>query len=60
MAEVLSAHLGEHVRGIDLTDAHVDFSRECVAVDEVAVIAAPSYGGRLPRLTAQKVSAGAG
>ena len=56
VAEFLSAHLGEHVRGIDLTDAHVDFSRECVAEDEVAVIAAPSYGGRIPRLAAQRLA----
>ena len=55
VAEELGTHLGEYVREIDLTDAHADFSRERVAEDEVAVIAAPSYGGRIPRLAAQRL-----
>lgn len=55
VAEGLGTHLGEYVREIDLTDAHADFSRERVAEDEVAVIAAPSYGGRIPRLAAQRL-----
>lgn len=43
VAKVLSEHLGEQVRKIDLADAHADFSQENVAEDEVAVIAAPSF-----------------
>ena len=56
VASLLSSQIGEHDRQIDLTDAKLDFSREEMTPDEVAVIAAPSYGGRIPRLAAQRLA----
>ena len=56
VASLLSSQIGEHDRQIDLTDAKLDFSREEVTPVEVAVIAAPSYGGRIPRLAAQRLA----
>ncbi len=56
VASLLSSQIGEHDRQIDLTDAKLDFFREEMTPDEVAVIAAPSYGGRIPRLAAQRLA----
>ena len=56
VANLLSAQIGEYDRQIDLTDAKLDFSREQVTSSEVAVIAAPSYGGRIPHLAAQRLA----
>lgn len=40
---------------IDLTDAKEDFSAVAFARDDVAVIAVPSYGGRVPDLAAERI-----
>lgn len=56
VANLLSAQIVEYDRQIDLTDAKLDFSREQVTPAEVAVIAAPSYGGRIPHLATQRLA----
>lgn len=40
---------------IDLTDAKNDFSAFEIAMDDVVVIAVPSYGGRVPALAAERI-----
>lgn len=42
---------------VDLTDSRVDFSAIALEPDDVAVIAAPSYGGRVPGAAVERLSA---
>lgn len=53
--EALTADWGEPARIVDLTDAGMDFSGVALQAEDVAVIAAPSYGGRVPALAAERI-----
>lgn len=44
------------VSEIDLTDAGADFSTVSLEKDQLAVIAAPSFGGRVPALAAERIA----
>lgn len=55
-ADIITKELGMPVRKIDLTDAKADYSVQNIEKDELAVIAAPSYGGRVPALAVQRLS----
>lgn len=44
----LTAEWGEPAAKVDLTDALTDFDAITLEKDAVAVIAVPSYGGRVP------------
>ena len=44
------------VNEIDLTDAETDYATLSLNKDDIAVIAVPSYGGRVPLLAAQRIS----
>lgn len=44
------------VNEIDLTNAQIDYSALSLKNDDIAVIAVPSYGGRVPNLAAQRIS----
>ncbi|WP_366914424.1 hypothetical protein [uncultured Oscillibacter sp.] len=47
-ADLLTEALdGEHT-AVDLTDSGTDFSAVTLTPEDVAVIAVPSYGGRVP------------
>ena len=47
---------GEPV-AVDLTDSQADFSAVALTEEDVAVIAVPSYGGRVPGIAVQRLSA---
>lgn len=51
----LTAPWGKAVRSVDLTDAGIDFSSVVFHREDVAVIAVPSYGGRVPGLAAERI-----
>ncbi len=44
------------VNEIDLTNAQTDYDSLSLKKDDIAVIAVPSYGGRVPLLAAQRIS----
>jgi len=44
------------VNEIDLTSAETDHTSFCLKKDDIAIIAVPSYGGRVPPLAAQRIS----
>lgn len=56
-AELLTRGLSDDVARIDLTDARADFSAVDLDGAGLAVIAVPSYGGRVPAVAAQRISA---
>ncbi len=55
-ADILTAKLGNDINRIDLTDSKCNFSALNSKVGNLAVIAVPSYGGRVPALAAERLS----
>jgi len=56
-ARILCSSLSPNTKVIDLTDTAIKPIRLPVNKDAVAVIAMPSYGGRVPELAAERVKA---
>ncbi len=56
-ADILSQSLAEQVQEVDLCDRNVDFSKIVFDADDIALIAVPSYGGRVPQTTIVRVGA---
>lgn len=56
-ADILAKQLAEEIHSVDLTDSRADFSDISLNKDDTAVIAVPSYGGRVPGPAVQRLSA---
>ena len=55
-AHLLTGALGGPVTPVDLTDSRADFSDTALAPGDVAVIAVPSYAGRVPAVAGERLS----
>ncbi|HJA91659.1 MAG TPA: EFR1 family ferrodoxin [Candidatus Eisenbergiella merdipullorum] len=55
VADIITGEWGKPVRKIDLSDAKTDFSAISLDQEDLAVIAVPSFGGRVPALAAQRL-----
>ncbi len=55
-ADILSNELSELITEVDLCDQTVDFSRTALEEDDVALIAVPSYGGRVPQTAIERIN----
>jgi len=56
VADTITKAWGMSVNEIDLTNAETDYAVLSLKKDDIAVIAVPSYGGRVPALAAQRIS----
>ena len=56
-ADLLTGALAQEYSSVDLTDSGVDVSAVTFSPEDVAVIAVPSYGGRVPAVAVQRISA---
>lgn len=56
-ADMLAGGLAGEIRPIDLTDSKTDFSNISLKENDLAVIAVPSYGGRVPGPATERISA---
>lgn len=56
-ADMLASGLTGEIRSVDLADSRADFSNVSLAEDDLAVIAVPSYGGRVPQPATERLSA---
>lgn len=56
-ASLLEASLGEEAVRIDLTDGQQDFRGTKLSQEDVAVISVPSYGGRVPAVAVERLTA---
>ncbi|MCI9575002.1 MAG: 4Fe-4S binding protein [Lachnospiraceae bacterium] len=56
VAEVITQAWGMSVTKIDLSNAETDYSSLRLEKEDIAIIAVPSYGGRVPSLAAQRIS----
>ncbi len=57
VADILSRNLSEQISEIDLCDRNVAFSEIAMTDDDVALIAVPSYGGRVPPTAIDRIRA---
>ena len=55
VADLLTMALGGERTAVDLTDSAADFSSVSMGPEDVAVIAVPSYGGRVPGPATQRL-----
>ncbi len=56
-ADILSHSLSEQISEIDLCDRNIDFSEVALTEDDIALIAVPSYGGRVPQTAIDRLCA---
>lgn len=56
VADIITKAWGMSVDEIDLTNAETDYAAISLKKDDIAIIAVPSYGGRVPLLAAQRIS----
>lgn len=56
-ADILTNELNSEVQQIDLTDRQKDFSDISLSGEDTAVIAVPSYGGRVPEPAVSRLAA---
>lgn len=56
-ADLLTSALSGEFSAVDLTDSAADFSAVALTPEDVAVIAVPSYGGRVPAPATERLSA---
>lgn len=54
--DTITNEWGMPVNKIDLTNAEIDYSILSLKKDDIAIIAVPSYGGRVPALATQRIS----
>lgn len=57
VSAIITRTLANEVTGIDITKREMDFSSIELAESDVAVIAVPSYGGRVPQPAAERLAA---
>ncbi len=55
VADIITEEWGEPVSRIDLTNPKNDYSASNISQDGIAVIAVPSFGGRVPALAAERL-----
>ncbi len=55
VADILTKALNGELQKIDLTDTKTDFSAITLNDEDFAVIAAPSFGGRVPEAAAERI-----
>lgn len=56
VADIITKVWGMSVNEIDLTNAKTDYTALSLKKEDIAVIAIPSYGGRVPSLAADRIS----
>lgn len=56
VADIITKAWGMSVNEIDLTNAETDYAALSLQKDDIAVIAVPSYGGRVPSLAVERIS----
>ncbi len=54
-ADILCHELSEQISEIDLCDQNTDFTKIVLEEDDIALIAVPSYGGRVPQTAVDRL-----
>ena len=56
VADFLANELGLDITGIDLSDSNEDLHKFSLKNEDIAIIAVPSYSGRVPSTAAERIS----
>ncbi|MDE5823103.1 MAG: EFR1 family ferrodoxin [Lachnospiraceae bacterium] len=56
VADIITDEWKETITRIDLSDAEADYSKITIEPEDIALIAVPSYGGRVPELAAKRLA----
>ena len=56
VADILTNVLGSEMETVDLTNARGDFGSVALTKEDIAVIAMPSYGGRVPAPATERLA----
>lgn len=56
VADFLANELGKNITCVDLSNRNEDFRKFSLAKDDIAVVAVPSYSGRVPSIAAERIS----
>lgn len=56
VAGVLANELGQNITAIDLSNGSVDFHQFSLTHEDIAIIAVPSYSGRVPSIAAERMA----
>lgn len=56
VAGVLANELGQNITAIDLSNGSVDFYQFSLTHEDIAIIAVPSYSGRVPSIAAERMA----
>lgn len=56
IADMIATEIGKSISEVDLTNSKTDFSNIVFEKEDIAVIAVPSFSGRVPSLAAQRIS----
>ena len=54
-ADIIAAAFGKEIELIDLTDYAYDFTSTDITKEDICVIAAPAYGGRIPEIAVSRL-----
>ena len=54
-ADIFAAAFGKEVELIDLTDFSYDFTATDITSEDICIIAAPAFGGRIPEIAANRL-----
>ena len=56
VADIITDEWKENITRVDLSDAEADYSKITIDSEDIALIAVPSYGGRVPELAAKRLA----
>ena len=56
VADFLANELSRDITNVDLSNGKEDFHRFSLTKEDVAVVAVPSYSGRVPSTAAERIS----
>ncbi|MDE6056036.1 MAG: EFR1 family ferrodoxin [Lachnospiraceae bacterium] len=56
VADIITDEWKETITCIDLSDAEADYSKITIEPEDIALVAVPSYGGRVPELAAKRLA----
>ena len=56
VADIITDEWKENIARIDLSDTEADHSKITIESEDIALVAVPSYGGRVPELAAKRLA----
>lgn len=55
VADIITEEAGEQVKEVDLSNAKADYNMISLDEDDIAILAVPSFGGRVPAIATERI-----